>query len=319
MDQERSTGSGRFNFFSRLPAQKPYHHSPAHRPGYDGPMLEPVFPGAFPTAPTPPTTHFAHKPPPQPYARYAHTAPPPPQVEGPPGQGHIPTHKMNVIVDWTPETTEKLVNDDYYPSNLYLDMIDAIFNFIHKHPSTRSAPGTPVRDRSAGGSGAGVAGAGVLSESGPVPREHRVEFEVLEASKLARFYRAMGMNDQDNSYLIGSAQLSSLYSRLGLEYILIPSPSLRASLSDRTFPWQIDNLDTTPSEPALTRSGFRRSFVLGTFLNPAGTHYILQNLLSTGKLVNPITEVPFKASVPRETLPKEPLEDLLAWERGMGI
>lgn len=267
------------------------------------------------------------------------------QAYGPPGQGHAPTHKMNVITNWQPETIQPLVGDDYYPSNLYLDMIEAIFNFIHKNynPSpgggvgeagftsassssvssggSSSAPDSPrpyATSRSApGGAGPGGAGAGVLGSDAAVPREQRVEFEVLEASKLARFYRAMGMIDKDNSYLTPAPTLSKIYSRLGLEYILIPSPSLRASLSDRVFPWQVDHLDTTPTEPALTRAGFRRSFVLGTFLNPDGTFYILQNLLSTGMLVNPISGVPFRSWVPREVLPRAALGELVEWERSL--
>lgn len=267
------------------------------------------------------------------------------QASGPPGQGHLPTHKMNVITDWQPETTLPLVGDDFYPSNLYLDMIDAIFNFIHKNynpppgsglgeasvgststssvssggsSSASDSPRPYVTSRSApGGVGPGGAGAGVLGSDATVPREQKVEFEVLEAAKLARFYRAMGMIDKENSYLVPTSTLSRIYSRLGLEYTLIPSPSLRTSLSDRVFPWQIDHLDTTPTEPALTRMGFRRSFVLGTFLNPEGTFFILQNLLSTGMLVNPISGVPFRSWVPRTTLPRAAHGELVEWERSV--
>lgn len=255
---------------------------------------------------------------------------------------------MNVITDWQPETSERLVGDDYYPSNLYLDMIDAIFNFIHKNynpplgggvgeasvasassssaSSGGSSSGAPESPRlyggtrsAPGGVGPGGAGAGLLGSDAAVPREQRVEFEVLEATKLARFYRAMGMMDKDNSYLRPASALAKIYSRLGLEYVLIPSPALRASLSDRVFPWQVDHLDTTPTEPALTRAGFRRSFVLGTFLNPDGTFFILQNLLSTGMLVNPISGVPFRSWVPRDSLPRAALGELVEWERSLNV
>ncbi|KAI5787589.1 hypothetical protein DFH27DRAFT_614867 [Peziza echinospora] len=301
-------------------------------------------------------------------------------------EGHLPTHKMNVITDWQPETREKLVNEEYYPSNLYLDMIDAIFNFIFEnyHPplpeiTHKSSPSTTTlatvggsspsttnsstastnssgasslamsllsltghghrrrqstTDRSTpGGPSGGSNGGGIVTPSStnptsttsgatptPIPSDLRITHELLDARKLALFYRAMGMLDTDNHYLtLPPPRLIHLYSRFGLEYHLIPSPQLRISLSNRVFPWQIDHVDTTPTEPALTRAGFRRSFVLGTFLNPEGTHFILQNLLSTGGLVNPLTKRPFRAWVPRDTLPRRPLEELLAWEKGLGL
>ena len=261
------------------------------------------------------------------------------EAYGPPGQGHVPTHKMNVIIDWQPES-QRLVNEDYYPSNLYLDMIEAIFNFIHKNynppigggigeasvnsPSSsststsRSVPGSPQSYSNTRGRGS--AGEGIMQQQvAAVPREQRVEFEVLEAAKLARFYRAMGMHDKDNSYLANTTTLAQVYSGLGLEYIIIPSSKLRGLLADRVFPWQIDHVVSTPSEPALTRAGFRRSFVLGTFLNPEGTFFILQNLLSTGMLVHPITGAPFRSSISRKSLPAEPLKDLVEWQRSIAI
>lgn len=255
------------------------------------------------------------------------------EAHGPPGQGHVPTHKMHMITDWQPEA-QRLVNEDYYPSNLYLDMIEAIFNFILKNynppigsgigeaganspgssstSNSRSVPGSPQTYSN-------TRRHGIAGERVTVPREQRVEFEVLEASKLARFYRAMGMHDKDNSYLAPTTTLSQVYSGLGLEYIIIPSPKLRGFLADRVFPWQIDHVNSTPSEPALTRAGFRRSFVLGTFLNPEGTYFILQNLLSTGMLVHPITGAPFRNSISRKSLPAEPLEDLVQWQRSIAI
>lgn len=261
------------------------------------------------------------------------------EAHGPPGQGHVPTHKMHMITDWQPEA-QRLINENYYPSNLYLDMIEAIFNFIHKNynppigggvgEASANSPGSSSTSNSrsipeslqsySNTQGHSSAGEGVMAQpAAAVPREQRVEFEVLEAEKLARFYRAMGMHDKDNSYLARATTLAQVYSRLGLEYIIIPSPKLRGFLADRVFPWQIDHVDSTPSEPALTRAGFRRSFVLGTFLNPEGTYFILQNLLSTGMLVHPITGVPFRNSISRKSLPAEPLQELVEWERSLAI
>lgn len=120
---------------------------------------------------------------------------------------HIKSHRVHVVTDWTPETKEKLVDEEFYPSNAYLDMIDAIFNFILKHYNPPSEPEEDGKEgakkpghpgsSSLGPGGAGSAGLGLGTQT-VEPREHRNLFDVLEQSKLARFYRAMGMPDNGN-------------------------------------------------------------------------------------------------------------------------
>ena len=50
-----------------------------------------------------------------------------------------------------------------------------------------------------------------------------------------------------------------------------------------------------------------------------GTYFILQNLLSTGMLVYPITGAPFRNSISRKPLPVEPLQGLVQWGGSIAI
>ncbi|KAL7272058.1 hypothetical protein RUND412_005150 [Rhizina undulata] len=180
---------------------------------------------------------------------------------------HSGSHRTSVVTDHY-EVAPVLMADDGQPTELLVRVVEGIFDYL-------DAAFAPFNTG------------------------------FLEPAKLSAFYRKMGMKDEENIGLFSDSGISSQYSLMGCQYLLI-SPKTD-EINARSVAWAIDALDTTPRTPVLTKIGWVRFFIVCTWRAPGIMHFLLQNALRTGAIRKGVEGEVFRLSVPREALPKRAL------------
>jgi len=181
---------------------------------------------------------------------------------------HRGSHNVNIITSHL-EPAPVLMGNDMAPTELLVKLVDALFQFVDE-------------------------------------RYRPIGTGLVEAAKISAFYATMGVKSSDNIGRLPNEQLSLQYSSMGCEYYLVSDKS--QEIESRTRPWSLDNLDTTPRTPALTRHGWIRFFILSTWRNPDLMHYLLSSALSTGAVMHKRKGEPYRLSVPRQSFPAKGTE-----------
>lgn len=194
---------------------------------------------------------------------------------------HRTLHNVNIVTSHL-EPAPPLMGADMAPTDLFVKLIDAVFDYVD-HTFT--------------------------------PRETGR----LEAAKLSAFYSYMGVEEGLNIGRFSNEAIAKELSSMGCEFILVSDNT--DEINARAMPWSLDGLDTMPRTPALTRNGVRpphplpglhgadngqwkRFFIFCTWRDPDLMHFLLSNALSTGQVMHKRKGEPYRLSLPREVFPR---------------
>ncbi|KAI5779985.1 hypothetical protein EDC01DRAFT_730765 [Geopyxis carbonaria] len=177
---------------------------------------------------------------------------------------HRPSHAVNIIRHYE-DTSLLLMDSSLTPTPLLEKLLDAVFDYVDH----TFAP---------------------------------LNTGLMEAVKISAFYSHVGVPEHLNIGRFSNDVIANEYSTIGCEYHLVSDSS--DAIAARAKPWSKDGIDTTPRTPALTKRGWIRFFVLTAWREPDLNHFILNNALSTGKVMHRKKGEPYMLSVPRESFPK---------------